>query len=219
MAKEDYTTYTELDPNNRYQNIVANSFDVVGLTRNEFAAIYKDFGVGFFGDLPDGVIHDELVTASSSVTANLYSMGFSNNIADVRAHDINNFNSIWVGIQITGGGQRLLFLISINGAVFTSDFVFIGAFGTQYYRTFTRSAGTIISKIYLDSARTNLFDTLTLTGAPVNTFRYFYVANSFDNGKTTNITGVIANHEILSAGVLTNPLKSAIFGERGVLAA
>lgn len=195
MAKENYTIYTEVDPNNRYQNILANSFDVVGLTRDEVAYIYKNHGAGSFGDLLNGISFEKLVTASSPDRANLYPFGLSNNLGDVSAHSSNNWDSIWVLIQITGTGQRRMGLQAFPGG--TIDLFNIPAWGVRYYDLVTRITDTALNKVYLDQGMTSLLTALSISSITTDTFSNLYVANSFDAGNTTNLTGEIANHEIL----------------------
>jgi len=46
---QDYTTYTETDPNDRFA-VANNVITVTGLTNDEDAYVYKDFGAGYFAD-------------------------------------------------------------------------------------------------------------------------------------------------------------------------
>ena len=46
-ANQDYATYTETDENDRYA-VANNVITVTGLTNDEDAYVYKDFGAGYF---------------------------------------------------------------------------------------------------------------------------------------------------------------------------
>ena len=50
MAKEDYTTYTEVDTENDRIQKTANHIDFVSSRNNEETYLYKDYGVDHFGD-------------------------------------------------------------------------------------------------------------------------------------------------------------------------
>ena len=196
---QDYTTYIDQDPNNRFQNVLATSFDVVGMTRNEDAWKYKDFGAGFFGELPDGIefeIEPTLMNANTLV----YSFGISNNIDDVKGHRDNSYNSIWAGVQRTAAGQRRLLLQS-EGSVQSAD-VFNFTTLIRFYCTFFRNGANPTLEIYSDAARTNLLDILSVSGVFLDTFRHMYVCDSFNAGDSSQPVNVsIANHNIVTANV------------------
>lgn len=206
-VSEDYTTYVEVDPNNRY-SVAATAITVTALTRNETAHVTFDFGAGNFGDIALGINFEMLGTASSANRAQMYGFGLSNVLKNAKAHDDANDDSIWVFTSIGSTGQRSIGLISYNGGSTVDQFLF-GAWGTRYFLTFTRASDTAIAKIYDDSGRTNLVDTLTITSITTDTFRYLYGANSFDDDRTTNITGELANLDIV---VATPPAPAANTG-------
>ena len=200
MALEDYTTYTVVDPNNRFDDegwsSPQNTIAVTALSRNEDARVTKDFGVDFFGDITLGTQWDNVVTAASATNANLYTFGISNTLDDGVAHATGQLDSIWGLIQVTGAGAKRIVLVGYGTGTKVDTFS-SWVIDTCYYFTLTRSAGTNVLKIYDDVNRTSLVDTLTISGATTDALRYFYAANSGNDGETTNITSEIANHELL----------------------
>ena len=45
---EDFTTYGEVDPNDRI-DVIPTNLDIVYMARDEVAHVYKDYGEGYFG--------------------------------------------------------------------------------------------------------------------------------------------------------------------------
>ena len=67
------------------------------------------------------------------------------------------------------------------------------------YLTITRVSGTVSAKIYTDSDRTTLSDTITLTVSDTETFEYVYAFSSRDIGTTSrNMTFDIDNLNLIS---------------------
>ena len=197
MAKEDYTTYTETDPANRFQNITANAFDVVGLLRNDNAWIFDDKGVGNIGDISPGIIFEG--QADTSVPASTIGVfGISNTIDDIQAHASGNLASYWVSFNVSGGGADTIFAQTHGPGPTTDTDLMAYTTGNRRFFTVTRSGTTLIIKVYTDLARTNLEDTLTLVGLNT-TFRYLYAVNALNTGQNNAISGDIANLEILAA--------------------
>ena len=209
MGLEDYTTYTVVEENDPY-SVVANAITVTNLSSGETSYIYKDFGAGNFGDVLLGIDFESIGTASSASSAFLYTFGLSNALNDAVAQFVNNDDSIWVFTFIGGGGQRAIGLTSWNGAQQTDNFLFApNAWGVRHYQTFTRSGNSATLKIYDDSGRTNLVDTISIGSITVDTFRYLYAANSQGDAAANVITGEIANHEIITADAFGAILMSS----------
>lgn len=157
---EDLTTYTEVnDPNSKLSTtasrVTLSLMDQVGRTY-----LYKDFGSSYFNN-----IRLMFTGRVSSGTNNNGScdIGFANAVGDV------------------SGWSNYLSVEFLEGVVYlvgdTSEYYLISS-DTTYYFTLERNAGSASLKIYSNSARTSLLDTLTCT-CNTGEWRYFYPAASY----------------------------------------
>jgi|GEM_PF-1428486 len=201
MAVEDFTTYTEVDPNSHI-TVTASRVAYAGLSTSEDAYVYKDKGVDHFaGDyehlatvLIDAVTGDGLVF--NWVLANL--INDMKGIADA-AGDYNGAATRYTNSDTS----YKVSLYERVGASAYSD-VYVGAVDTIYYLKIKRDEGvgtygTLYCYIYSDAARTNLLDTLTLTLHEKEDFRYIYACNSYNNASGFTITGYTENLDLQEA--------------------
>lgn len=212
---QDYTTFVITDnipPNDRLA-VLAASIGISGILRTENVSASKDFGTGNFVDLPLGILFDGKVTAQanfSSIVVFALSDGAVIDLTGASPETVLYFNK--------GGATGKIFLQVFGGGGNTFDGV-NSSLGTDVFSKLTRSGTTTIDKIYSDSGRITLVNTLAVTHAGTQASRYLYGVSSFQTGGAGAMSGEVANLELLDVGLSTNPLKSAIFGERGVLAA
>jgi len=191
MALQDYNTYTEQDPNGR---LVINT--ITNLLRSDTTTwIYKDFGVGFFGDLPLG-INFEGEESSSTASSSIHICAISNNIAGFQTHLDNTFDSYHCFFNKSAGGA-LFFQVQSSTAGFPTDSVGIST-STRYYFTLTRSGTTVLVDTFTDANRT-----VPLAGGDLSVtssataFRYLYAINNYDTGGNGAMSGIAANLELL----------------------
>src|SRR3990172_12759017 len=94
MAYEDFTTYTEVDPNNRF-SVATNVITITELTRTEDAYIYKDQSAGHFsGDFEH--LFKFVFTAGANDTP-VFLVGLSNTIND--NYEILNTSNDYIGVR------------------------------------------------------------------------------------------------------------------------
>ncbi len=214
MALEDYTTYTEDDPNSRL-TVGANQITVAGLRRSDTTTwVYDDFSAGYFGDVTDGINFDcQVDTADNS--SSIVAFALTNNIAGLNTCAVNDYDSVFLYFNSSAGGTKNIVLQGF-GTGGVSD---LGTFtlGQKRYLTFTRSGGTATVNIYSDSGRLTLVDTLVIVGSAV-TLQYMFGVSNYDLGTAGAMSGSVANLEIVTtSGVSTlssNILGSAITGSR-----
>src|SRR3990167_6767698 len=165
MALQNYTTYTETDPNNRY-TVTSTKINVVGLDRNEDAHVVYDFGVNFFNENFTTKV-DVYIDSASQVDGLLrMAWGLANAIDDVS------------GLRVAGQSHLDIYIAktSTGGLVAASEYYGSNVFDnsidlsldTTYYLTIVRDEsigtyGTLYCYIYSNSGRTTLVDTLTIT--------------------------------------------------------
>jgi len=179
---EDLGTYVEVDPNYHLSiGGVVGGIYAANLNRGEDAYVYKSFGADHFNR-----IELEFESNISWSTTSIYGMvtvGFANVVNDV-----------------SGWSDCLNVRISRNAITLGSDTdsdSYTSKPDISYYLRLYRATGsdTAELKIYSDSARTTLLDTLSVDGVGSSVkFQYFYPAASYNIGKTEyNIIGSVAN--------------------------
>ena len=192
---EDFTTYTEVDPNNK---LSATSTVITGAGQDRQIAsyIYKDFGAAYFGG--DFEIHGRFYIDSATDQGGLchpITVGNDLNV-DTTLNDIFHLNA--------NSKNFLSMQVDYNKAI-TTPRVFLTenytgfdwgdvAVDTQYYFKFIRDEtvganGTIYFVIYDDEAMTSLVDTLTLALSAKIDFRYLFPAQSFDDNQVSDPGG------------------------------
>ncbi len=189
MAVEDFTTYTEVGVG---FTITAPKILCEDVDRDVDAYVYKDYGVDNFDGL--NIDFEILILATSDINA-LIGMALSNVINDSSGFAVTDVN---VTIAELGGPTFRMDLR--RGNTVASDIAFGLSPSTIYYCTLTRDAGEdiITLKIYDDSGRTSLVDTLTVAGFGTVKWRYAYGAVNHNAGTGgRNFDGYVQNMEFL----------------------
>jgi len=197
MPLEDFTTFTENDANSRF-TVSANTIAVTLLKAEIDHNVVKDYGAAFFGDLPLGIEWDAVINASSN-NAGMHALAMTNTPAKSYAqHRPENDDepSFWCQFTRTSGAEDFLIIQTFG----TGNVFDIGAWGAtvRIYFTLTRSGTTFTLKMYSDSGRTTLTDTLAVTSISTAFQHLFAVNNPYDllpNGP--QISGDIKNYELL----------------------
>lgn len=180
---EDLSTYTEVDPNSHI-SATSTRMTGTGINRNETAYAYYDKGADYFDALD--IDFDFCVTELSAI--DLFGVtGISNTLG---AQNSWGANDIRVTAYHTSGQPRVY--ISTNSV---SDYMVITV-GTTYYCTLERASGnaTVNLKIYSDSGRTTLLDTLSLSISTASTkHRYIYGISSQYTNNNYAASGYVEN--------------------------
>lgn len=200
MALEDYTTYTETDPNNDF-TVVANTITVSTMIGNVESHVLDDKGVGHFGDYT----HQESVEITFAV-----------NNAVCGCHAVTNGSNTHQEMITGNDGIEVYLYRSVASAykIYLRDFetdnldFSIRSVSTEYWLTIQRVKATTTAtvKIYSDSGRTVLVDTLTIT-CNTTDYRYMIAVNSREAGGSETISAVIKDLDLMegvgddSAGV------------------
>lgn len=195
MSLEDFTTYTKVDPNNRY-TVAANLITVNNLSRDEIAYIVSDKGVDFFDGDYEHLLQFR-TASSSSILSTLNPWTLANELGDIRnllnlspklgAHTIQL-------LEIAATVNCILTESVAGGSSFNDQFS--GTVNVIYYVKIIRdeaigSFGQLQCFIYTDSDRTVLVDTLTIALHEKMDFRYVYAANSFNFAESKAFDGTI----------------------------
>ncbi len=197
-ATENFTTYTEEDPNTHI-TVTASRVTVTGLLRNENAYVYKDKTASYFdGDFEHLIT--AYMTAGTSGGQNVI-WGLANFIGSYS--DTTKPDMLSVLIYHAGGTTyRLILQESMLGTKWSATYDI--SLDTPYYLKIKRDEsvgtyGTIYSYIYSDSARTNLLQTLTLTLHEKEDFRYIYAGQSMNTAQAFSISGYSENLDLQEA--------------------
>lgn len=181
MVYEDFTTYTEVDPNSNIGLVGTNHIDHYN-TRTEDAYLYKDKGAGYFTDF------EHLVDARSDFFQT-YSYGLfwvlSNVVDDFAAiHSTGGYGlpAIAVFFYNAGGGIWHIRLLETDGNGNWWYDSYSCSPNTWYYLTIEKTGTALTCKIYSDSARTTLLDTLSLTLQADHDFRYVFGCDTYHSG-------------------------------------
>lgn len=173
VTYEDFTTYTEIDPNSHI-TVTTTKVEWSGLDRNEEAYVYKDFGVGFFGDFEHDVEIEESTGSTNGAISGFWII--SNVIDDMQTHWTGTQGLVFLG-NYDAGNHRFIIRDGNSG----NQDIWVGLADTLYYCIVTRVGNTFTVKLYDDVPRTNLKATLSVA-CSVTTFRYLYSCSSFDSG-------------------------------------
>jgi hypothetical protein len=177
MAYEDFTAYTEVDTGaNRIQFTGTDHVDHRA-QRNESTYLYDDKGAGHFGNfehLVDVESNFEDNQCNGSVWQLTDAIGERKTLIDASE------SFLFIQLYQNGSAVKYIYLNNIDGGVSTKD-GYICAANTRYYLTIERNNTTGTCKIYSDSDRLNLLDTLTLTLVN-DTFRYVYGCSTYNSG-------------------------------------
>lgn len=166
MTIEDFTTYVEVDGNERL-TVTAIKAEGANVPRTENVLLYKDFGVDYFNALH---VEFEIYVASTSQVLGQAGMAFASVVGSLQAFGTTEVTTE-VGRISTGYLCRLL-----RGKAVSADAYTISA-DTIYYCVLKRAAGgdEVTLEIYSDSVRTNLLTTLEVDGYGAATkYRYCY---------------------------------------------
>jgi hypothetical protein len=196
---EDFTTYTEEDPNNRI-TVETSKVTFTNLTRAEAAYVYKDKGVDHFnGDF------EHLLTVNSISSSGEYPFtsfwGLSN---DIGAYNVlAEAGKSWIIIDIYHNpvNPRIEIRESDGGTVYYEITSYYSP-NTPYYLKIKRDEsvgtyGTLYCYIYSDAARTTLIDTLEMAlHTSKKDYRYIYAVQSMGLAGDPYMSGYSENLDL-----------------------
>jgi len=213
MVYEDFTTFTEVEPDNRIQ-VAENHVDFQPYN-NEDSYLYKDYLAGHFGDF-EHLIDIEYVTSDNLGQGCAWIL--SNYIDDYKYLNDNNKEHLRLQLYTAGGGEKRLYIVShSSGGVQATDY-YVCSLATPYYLRIERSSTTLTCKIYSTSELRDIggvpdIDTLTVTCIN-DTFRYLFVASTWNAGSGEDADINIDNLDIQEASIsgVTRDSSGAVLG-------
>lgn len=191
---EDWTGYIETDTSN-ILTVIANKITIVDLTRSTDSWVENDFGASHFGTT--GIDHDissEASTFNNNSDPVIYIWGLSN---DSQVED--NADPMIVLRMQDRAGSLMRYRIEIDdGAVDEIDQSINLSLSTRYFDTILReSTGTDV-KVYSDSDRTTLLDTLSVSQGS-SSFQFMAQAFSKPGSGSSKSSGIIYDLDLNEA--------------------
>ena len=188
---EDLSTYTEVDPNSHI-SATSSRMTGTGIHRKETAYAYYDKGADYFDALD---IYFDIRATNLDSNDILGVFGISNTLNHIGAFGTSDIKVVF---YYPGGGSRGLYL-GTGGAL---DYMAISV-NTTYYCILERAAGSasVNLKVYSDSGRKTLLDTLTGTMAVASTkHRYIFGISSQYTNDGYAANGYVENVVINAVG-------------------
>ena len=176
MAVEDFTTYTEVDPNSRV-TVTATRITWAAIERDEITYVYKDKGVAFFG----GDFTHYLTINTTAIGNGMVATHWAIANAIDTFEGIKGDGGSQLTLRVSGGASTIGVTIGEvdSGTGYGDDYILYTA-GTVLYLKIVRDEsvgtyGTIYCYIYSDADRTTLVDTLSVTlHTSKKDYRYIY---------------------------------------------
>lgn len=184
MPVEDFTGYTEVDPNSHIGLVGTNHIDFAAYM-NEDAYLYKDKDVDHFGTSWEHKIDVKLVSAASLALG--YVWALANLVDDFNGIDTAGGSELAVRLYYSGTTKRLYLTELYLGTIYDSTPYSSVVYDTPYYLLIKRDGTALTCKIYDTAANrdlkgsTGLLATLSLTlhdgGSPLS-YRYVYASQT-----------------------------------------
>jgi len=197
MALEDFTTYTEVEPDDRIQK-TANHIDHVAC-RNEDSYLYKDKTAGHFGS---AFIHTVNVYLAEAGTASdmAWVWVLQNVVDDIKA--IVDASGDYLALRFrNAAGTLKLGLEECDSGTQTTDAGNI-VISTWYYLKIVKSATSLVCGIYSTAALRDAgngtdgdVDNLSLTITD-KSYRYIFACNTNNTGHSLCATTDIENLDL-----------------------
>ncbi len=196
MAVEDYSTYTEEDPNADL-SVSAGLITVDTIRRDAKAWVVKDFGAGFFTTPLKHNFDIKMTALEEQGLLGTHMLGTI--VGTTKDHVDGGDDAVYVRAR-KGAGVSTFRVVEVAAGVQNSgDNVTIDV-GTQYYCTLEISAiGDYTTKVYSDAARTTVVGSSTVSGTAGLSFRYAYGMAQAEGIGTATASGELAGLEFVDA--------------------
>ena len=199
MAVEDFTTYTEVDPNSRI-TVTSTRVTAAGIARDEAAYVYKDKGAAFFSG---NFIHDFTMFMDStggSTTGWQYFWTLTNLVNSTLDIETAADDYLTV-VGVRYASVWTIFISEFNGASQLTDSDTTMAYDTVYYGRIERDEfvgtyGTFTLRVYSDSDRTVLVTAITINLRKNADLRYIYPVTSRNDTDVDTSSGYTENLDL-----------------------
>jgi hypothetical protein len=175
VVTQDLTTYDETDPNAVWSQTATRN-TCASLRRDDISFLSDDMGAGFFGANFEHKIDYKMTANQGRCVMCIWSV---NDGPDSHAGIANGFTT-WFHVpsDVAGTNPRTYMTKIVAGAL-THDSYLMVSWDDDLYLTHNRTSTTLTCKIYSDSARTSLLDTLSLA-VVTTTWQYIQAGFSWE---------------------------------------
>jgi len=191
---EDFTTYTETDPDAKL-TVTSSKITIASGSDNNTYNVYKDFTTDYFNALDA----DFTIRLTTGVTTDSQiGVAFVNTATPSTENAGGNLDT--TDLYVCGYWYNATY-IYLNRGNFAAvaDFASGLSLDTDYYCTIVRTASsdTVTCEIYTDSGRTSLYDTLSVSGYGTGTkWQYCYGLMNAEFNENNVLNGYIENLEL-----------------------
>ena len=197
---EDLSTYSEVDPNNRWEQTTTRNTGT-SVPRDEESFVYKDYTIDHFGDFEH--LLDINASYGGSDGSRVFVWMLANDVDDY----IDQTNAIAVNVYANTENSLCIYIYDKYSG--NQDSCTIVGWNTTWYLTINRTGTTLNCTIYDDSDRTSQFDHLTIV-CNNSAYRYAYVGSSWNSGDVMPMTVYCENFDLQEAAVGTpDPINLA----------
>lgn len=199
MVVEDFTSYTEKDDYNRLTETTTRC-TATGVVRTELAYLYKDKGVGYYGDYEFKL--DVCFTSAPTVESNyIWVWALANALGGY-----NDLSTVQ-GVAFRRRPSAPYYILALcDNPVGVVECTVALSLNTVYYLRVKRSGTTLTLKIYStstlrDAGGTADIGTITINNCTTTTWRYIYGMMSYHyTSGTSALSAYTENLELV--GVL-----------------
>lgn len=179
-SSEDFSTFTELDPGSNI-TVTSSLITTTALERQGTASIYKSYGASYFANFT----HQFTLEVTSAETYSDAGFWALSNFAAPTIADINTTNQGYFAKVEAEPFGCIRFYLS-NTALDSVDSTpnlgcEFGYASGPIYITIQKNATDLSMKLYRDSGRTDLYDTL-IVSRNTTTFKYLAATLASENG-------------------------------------
>ena len=189
MAIEDFTTYTEVDPETKV-TVAAAKITSGGLEKDDGETyVYDDKGALHFGNFTH--LYELKVVVCASDGPYLISWGVANTIDGFSDWNTNDDQVLCIESSYKGSAN-LTYVRIWNTEAGTNDITSDLTRNVKYYLKVLRDGTSITAYVYDDAPRTNLIDSVTVGITVGRSYRYVFPLNKSSNADTTDTGAEIA---------------------------
>ena len=203
MAKEDFGTFTKVDPNSRITK-GTRRVTWTALQRNEDAYVYDDKGAANFNGDFTHYLTVSFTATETSAEGGIWAL--TNDLDDLRGIDTANGDALFFAFLHSSTPNLLRFsMIEVDGGTQYQSTLVTVVLSTVYYLKIVRNEsvgtyGTLYCYVYSDAARTALTNTLSVTlHTSKKDFRYVHVIQTWNAGTAHKSSGYSEDLELLAS--------------------
>lgn len=184
----DFSTFSEVDPNNHIDAANASHLDAV-LYQNEKAYRYKDYGADYFGDVEIQLKFDWTDSSHTSATIQGAVLVLANALGSIDELVAASEDFIMLSIRSADVGVWAEFALTKveSGSNAASDTSNDFADDTTYYIKLVRRGPNLTFILASDENFDSVLDVLQITEPTEGSFRYLYCASSNDTSNAITL--------------------------------